>query len=158
MNWKKLEAIFFDFDGVFTDNCVTIDENGIESVRCSRSDGIGLKKIRSLGIDSFIMSTEKNKVVSKRAEKLKIKCFQGIDDKKEKLISEIKKRNISIENVAFMGNDINDLEVMKIVGFPICVNDAYPEIKSISHIITEKKGGYGAVREICDRIYNSWND
>ena len=78
---RKVRIIFFDFDGVFTDNFVYVDSNGVESVRCYRGDGIGIELIKSIGIIPIILSTEKNKVVSKRASKLNITCFQGIQDK-----------------------------------------------------------------------------
>lgn len=152
---KKLQLVIFDFDGVFTDNKVYVNEEGLETVVCDRSDGIGISRLVSGGVKVFIVSTETNKVVTARANKLKIKAFQGVDDKLEFVKSRLILENISPENVAFVGNDINDLKVMKFVGCAICPSDAYPEIIKISRIVSEKKGGNGAVREICDFISNS---
>lgn len=152
---KSLQLVIFDFDGVFTDNKVYVNEEGLETVVCDRSDGIGISRLVSGGVKVFIVSTETNKVVTARANKLKIKAFQGVDDKLEFVKSRLILENISPENVAFVGNDINDLKVMKFVGCAICPSDAYPEIIKISRIVSEKKGGNGAVREICDFISNS---
>ena len=78
----NLKLIVYDFDGVMTDNRVYIDQQGNEMVRVSRADGLGVAEIKKLGIEQIIISTEKNMIVSTRANKLKIQCFQGIDDKK----------------------------------------------------------------------------
>ncbi len=143
-------------DGVFTDNRVIVDQNGKESVICSRSDGIGLSKLRKRGIPMFVLSTETNPVVQKRCEKLKIDCFHGCENKKLFLLEKLNRENIDIKNVMYVGNDINDLECMAIVGYPIGVEDAYPEIKEVACLTLSKKGGYGAVRELCDLIDNNF--
>ena len=153
LNFSKVKLALFDFDGVFTDNNVWVSEDGIESVKCSRSDGIGISRIKSLGVKAAIISTETNSVVLKRAQKLKIECFNSVNDKGN-LVKEIsKKYQIKTENILFLGNDINDLSALSIVGFPIAVSDSHVDI--LNHVvhITERKGGEGAVREICDLIY-----
>ena len=81
----KIRLVAFDFDGVFTDNMVYVFENGTEAVRCSRGDGIGLQKLRDLGIETVIISTESNPVVSARARKLKMRCIQDCADKRKTL-------------------------------------------------------------------------
>jgi YrbI family 3-deoxy-D-manno-octulosonate 8-phosphate phosphatase len=153
--FKTIELVAFDFDGVFTDNYVKVDQNGVESVRCCRSDGIGLAKLRDLGVKLVIISTETNPVVSVRANKLKIDCIQGVEDKAEALNKICSTKEISLKNTAFVGNDINDIPAFRIAGIPIAVKDAYSEI--FKHVIyrTKSKGGKGAVREICDLIYLS---
>lgn len=152
---KNISLVIFDFDGVFTNNKVIVSQNGDESVICDRSDGLGLSLIRSLGIKMLILSTETNLVVSKRAEKLRIQCQQGIDNKLERLIDIAKQYQIPLEKIAFIGNDINDLECLKAVGLPVVVADAYPQVKEIAKIILKKKGGEGAVREFCEYFYNT---
>lgn len=152
---KNIRAIFFDFDGVFTNNQVIVSEDGKESVFCHRSDGLGLQKLKEIGLKMAIISTEANSVVSMRAKKVKIDCHQDCDNKLAKLKSLAKKDNIPLEQVAYVGNDINDIECLTAVGVPIAVADAYPEVTKISKIILTKKGGYGAVREICDKIYDA---
>lgn len=87
MDFKNIKLLVLDFDGVLTNNYVWITEDGLESVRCNRSDGIGLSRLRSLGIQTYIVSTEKNKVVSTRANKLKTPVLQGVEDKKMLFLS-----------------------------------------------------------------------
>ena len=147
---EHIRLIAFDFDGVFTDNMVYVFENGFEAVRCYRSDGIGLKKLAKLGIDSVIISTEANPVVSARARKLKIRCVQDCQDKRTALEKIAKEKRISLAEVAFVGNDINDLPCLKCVALPIVVKDAYWDVVSIALYQTKNPGGHGAVREVCD--------
>ena len=153
-NFSEIEIVFFDFDGVFTDNRVIVNERGEESVLCYRSDGIGLSKLKSLNIPLYIISTEKNPVVIKRSEKLGVKCFNSIEKKDDKVISICNEHGIDLSKAMFMGNDINDLSVLNIVGFPVGVADAFPEILEIIKYKTKKNGGFGAVREICDLIHS----
>lgn len=147
---RKIRLVAFDFDGVFTDNMVYVFENGSEAVRCFRSDGIGLKKLKKLDIETVIISTESNPVVSARARKLKIRCFQNCKNKHETLEGLVKETRISIKEVAFVGNDINDLACLKSVGLPIVVQDAHPDVIPLAAYHTRAKGGFGAVREVCD--------
>jgi YrbI family 3-deoxy-D-manno-octulosonate 8-phosphate phosphatase len=149
---QRVRLIAFDFDGVFTDNMVYVFENGTEAVRCTRGDGIGLQKLRQIGIDTVIISTEANPVVSARARKLKIDCVQNCKDKRGVLEDRIAKMGISLDQVAFVGNDINDLACLTCVGLPIVVRDAHPEVIPVARYQTRNPGGHGAVREVCDLI------
>jgi len=151
---KKIKFIVFDFDGVFTDNRVFINEKGEEAVACWRSDGLGLSKLRKAKIDGMILSTEKNIAVKKRAKKLKLVCVNGVHDKLASLNAEVEKRGLSLEEVAFVGNDINDADCLKASGFPIVVADAHKDIIRLGKYRTKALGGRGAVREICDLIYS----
>ncbi len=147
-----VEAIVFDFDGVFTNNKVIVDENGKESVICNRADGLGIKMLRAKNIPMLILSTEANLVVKMRAQKLNLEVFQGIADKKEALLKLSKEKNINLKNTIYVGNDINDFEAMKMVGFPIAPKDANPSILRIAKYITKSKGGEGVIRELADII------
>lgn len=147
---RKIRLVVFDFDGVFTDNTVYTDEKGHESVRCSRFDGIGLARLRALGIDAFVLSTETNPVVSARCRKLKLPCLQGCSDKLPALQKEIRRRKLTPERVAYVGNDINDTDCLRAVGLPIVVADAHPDVLPLARWKTRTPGGMGAVREICD--------
>ena len=147
---RRIRLIAFDFDGVFTDNMVYVFENGNEAVRCFRSDGIGLQKLKKFGIESVIISTEANPVVSARARKLKMRCIQDCSDKRAALEDIAREKNITLEEIAFVGNDINDLACLECVGLPIAVQDAYPAVLSAARFQTNRPGGHGAVREICD--------
>jgi YrbI family 3-deoxy-D-manno-octulosonate 8-phosphate phosphatase len=147
---RKIRLVAFDFDGVFTDNMVYVLQDGSEAVRCNRSDGIGLQKLKKLGIAAVIISTESNPVVSARAQKLKIRCFQNCEDKRKTLENVTQEFGISLDEVAFVGNDINDQPCLNHVRLPIVVNDAHQDVVSIARYQTRNPGGYGAVREICD--------
>ena len=147
---QKIRLVAFDFDGVFTDNMVYVLQDGSEAVRCTRSDGIGLQKLKKLGIETVIISTEANPVVTARAQKLKIRCYQNCEDKRETLTNVAQEIGISLSEIAFVGNDINDRDCLTCVGFPVVVQDAHPEVIPLAAYRTEADGGHGAVREICD--------
>ena len=148
MNWKNIKLLVYDFDGVMTDNRVLLNENGVESVFVNRSDGLAISKIKKLGLLQIIISTETNPIVLKRAEKLNIECYHGVENKLQTLKDILVLKKINKKNVAYIGNDVNDAEVMNYTAFPIAPADAYPEILSISSYITKAKGGYGVIREI----------
>ena len=146
----RIRLVAFDFDGVFTDNMVYVFEDGSEAVRCFRSDGIGLQKLTRMGIETVIISTESNPVVSARARKLKIQCVQDCEDKRAILEDIAQQKGISLDQVAFVGNDINDLQCLTCVALPIVVQDAHPDVIPVALYQTKRPGGYGAVREVCD--------
>ncbi len=150
----NIKLAIFDFDGVFTDNKVLVSEEGIESVTCCRSDGIGISRIATIGVKSYVVSTETNPVVKVRCKKLKVPVIQGVENKQEAIKSLCKSLNITSEECLFLGNDINDICAFKIVGCPLAVADSYAEIDRYVIYKTKNKGGEGAVREICDLIYN----
>ncbi len=151
----SVRLIAFDFDGVFTDNTVYVTQDGVESVRCWRSDGLGLSRLSSVGVQAFIISTEANPVVSARAQKLNIACKQGIKDKAAAVLATCSELLIPPEQTIFLGNDINDIPAFKCVGLPIAVADAYPDIYPYVLYRTQKPGGMGAVREVCDLVYSA---
>lgn len=150
----NIRLVIFDFDGVFTDNFVWTSQDGIELVRCSRSDGLGLKRLREAGVQSWVLTEEINPVVALRCKKLGIPCIQGLDNKnkKQQLYKLADRFKIPLEQVAYLGNDINDFDCLRAVGVPIVVRDAFPEVAKKAKYQTERKGGEGAVREVCDWI------
>jgi N-acylneuraminate cytidylyltransferase len=147
---SNIDAIAFDFDGVFTDNLVYVMENGDEAVVCNRSDGMGISMLRKSNIALVIISTEKNPVVSVRGAKLNIEVLQGIDDKLPKLQNWASDLGMSMDRVAFVGNDINDVECLRAAGVGIVVADAYPVAVDAADMMLNKNGGHGAVRELAD--------
>lgn len=151
----SVQLVAFDFDGVFTDNTVYVSQEGIESVRCWRSDGLGLARLRDVGVTAFIISTEMNPVVTVRANKLKMPCKQGVADKAAAILETCKELDIDPANTMFVGNDINDIPAFKTVGIPVAVFDAYPEVSPHVLYRTRKPGGLGAVREVCDLIFHA---
>lgn len=149
---KNIKLFLMDFDGVLTDNYVYVDQEGRESVKAYRSDGIGLSKLKLHGIKIAVISTEKNPVVSERCKKLLIDCYQAVENKGELIKSLIKDNNLKASNVLFIGNDINDISAFKEVGIPVGVHDSFNEIDEYIIYKTKKNGGMGAVREVCDLI------
>jgi N-acylneuraminate cytidylyltransferase len=148
----RLEAIAFDFDGVFTNNRVLLLEDGTEGVLCNRSDGLGLAMLRECNLPMKVFSTERNPVVMKRCEKLKIPCAYDLDDKLNELKKWLLEIDATPENVIFIGNDVNDLPCMTFVGCPIAVSDAYQDVKDVSRLVLASPGGSGALRELVDLI------
>ena len=124
----QIELLVYDFDGVMTDNTVYVNEEGNETVS-NRSDGLAISKIKKLSVKQIIISTEKSKVVSARAKKLNIDCFTGIENKESVLKEFCSQNEINLKKVGYVGNDINDLEAMKLVGTTFCPSDSHPKIK-----------------------------
>ena len=149
---RQIEMVVFDFDGVFTDNRVLVMQDGSEAVFCSRADGLGLERLKKIGIQMLVLSKETNPVVQMRCKKLNISCIQGCDNKKGALKDIAAKSGVSLGSIAFVGNDINDLECLQIVGLPACVADSTQEVLDVSLFTTKALGGCGAVREFCDYI------
>lgn len=148
----RIRLLGIDFDGVMTDNNVYVFEDGREAVRCSRLEGYGLRRAAAAGVHCFILSTEANPVVSRRAEKLKIDCVQNCPDKVIAFRKIVQDRGLAMDEAAFIGNDVNDLELLKLVGLPVIVADAHEDLDGLSAFRTRRKGGDGAVRELCDAI------
>lgn len=165
-SYKQINSLVMDFDGVFTNNIVYTDQNGNESVSCNRSDGLGFNmlerflKIKNYKINYFILSTEKNPVVMKRAEKLNIKCYQGINSKLDFIKNYLNKRFgediFSREGVVYLGNDLNDIKAMKYCGYKVCPNDAHNHVKEISNLILKSNGGEGCLRELIEILLSHW--
>lgn len=149
---SRVEGIAFDFDGVFTDDRVAVDENGAESVQCSRRDGMGIEMLRAAGIPMVVISKERNPVVARRCEKLQLCYLQGCDDKINALKSWIVEHRLDVRNVVFVGNDVNDLECMAFAGYSACPADADPRVKSSASMLLRSPGGKGAIRELAETI------
>ena len=151
---KKIELIMLDFDGVVTDNRVWTDQDGRETVAAYRSDSILIKDLREKGIDVMILSSEVNPVVAARAKKMGVDAVHGmgLQDKGRVMRDILEKKDIKAENVIFVGNDLNDLSCFEIAGWSVAVADAYPEVIQAADFVLSKKGGHGAVRELCELI------
>ena len=162
MKYKKIHTIAFDFDGVFTNNKVIFDQNGKESVICNRADSLGINLLKSyisinnLDVDFFIISSENNKVVSKRANKMKIKANIGIKNKLEfierYLIKKLKYEKNIYSGLIYIGNDLNDLPIILKSGISFAPKDAHDLIKKNVTKVFNKKGGDGFVRLVIEHI------
>ena len=151
----QLKLLVLDFDGVLTDNRVLVSEDGRESVLCHRGDSLGLGLLKAAGIEVVVLSKEKNPVVAARCRKLGIEYIQGCDDKLTVLKQKAESGKLKPEEIAYVGNDVNDVECLKWVGLPIAVADSVPQVKAAAKWITAKPGGHGAVREVCDLLLNN---
>jgi 3-deoxy-D-manno-octulosonate 8-phosphate phosphatase (KDO 8-P phosphatase) len=149
---ERIRLAVFDFDGVFTDNRVWVNERGEELLAFTRSDGLGLRRLDEVGVRYLIVSMEQNPIVGARAQKLRADCVQGVDDK----LAVVRERaGEPLENVAYVGNDINDAECLRSVGLPVVPADAWPEVKSLARWVLSRPGGAGCVREFCDAVWKA---
>lgn len=149
---ETIEAIVFDFDGVFTDNRVIVFEDGREAVLCNRGDGMGIPLLESKPVKLLVLSTEKNSVVAARCKKLNIECINGVDNKLDELISWQKKNSILLANTIYVGNDINDSMCLQTVGCGIVPADAHPSVKPLAQIVLDHAGGLGVIREVVELV------
>ena len=152
INKNNIDLFIYDFDGVMTNNCAIVFQDGTEAFMVNRADGLGVDYIRRAGISQMILSTESNPVVQARAKKLNIEVIQNCDNKKEALQKICKDKGLDLSKVVFVGNDLNDLEAMKIVGYPVAPADAHPFVLEIATLVTKAKGGEGVIRELYDII------
>jgi YrbI family 3-deoxy-D-manno-octulosonate 8-phosphate phosphatase len=152
---REIGLVVLDFDGVFTDNRVWVNERGEESVACWRGDGIGLRRLDEAGVPYVIVSTEPNAVVARRAEKLRARCVHGVDDKLGVVRDEADAVGVPLERVAYVGNDVNDAACLEAVGLPVVPADAWPEVVPLARWVLERPGGHGCVRELCDAVWRA---
>ncbi|MBP7032449.1 MAG: acylneuraminate cytidylyltransferase [Anaerolineaceae bacterium] len=149
----RVRLLLMDFDGVLSDDLVFTDQDGRESVRCSRSDGFGLSLLREkTDIQAAVLSREENPVVSARCRKLKLEVFQGVKQKDQALKDLIAERGWNPAEILYIGNDLPDLAVLPLVGFFAAPADAHPEVLRRADLTLKHKGGRGAVRELCERL------
>ncbi|OYO07439.1 acylneuraminate cytidylyltransferase [Enemella evansiae] len=145
-------AVITDFDGVHTPDTAYLGQDGHESVRVSRSDGMGVSLLRRAGIPLLILSRERNPVVTARAAKLGVEVLQAVDDKSRAVREWAEGAGIPLQRIAYAGNDVNDLGPMSLVGWPVAVADAHPQVRSRARVVLQHNGGEGAVRELCERV------
>lgn len=148
----RLRAVALDFDGVFTDNKVMVFDDGRESVLCSRSDGWGLAALRDAGWPLIVISSETNPVVAARCRKLGIDCVQGVPDKVATLVSWLASQGIPAKETLYLGNDVNDIPCLRLVGVPAVVADSHPKARRLAALVLANQGGDGALRELADLI------
>jgi 3-deoxy-D-manno-octulosonate 8-phosphate phosphatase (KDO 8-P phosphatase) len=148
---ERVRMAVFDFDGVFTDNRVWVNERGEEMLAFSRSDGLGLRRLDEIGVQYLIVSMEESPIVAARARKLNADCVQGVHDK----LAVLRERVGQLDEVAYVGNDINDADCLRAVGLPVVPADAWPEVKPLARWVLSRGGGMGCVREFCDAVWEA---
>lgn len=150
---KHIKLVILDVDGVMTDGRIVIDDNGVETRNFDIKDGMGVIVLAMSGIEVAIITSKKSGAVRHRAEELKIKRFyEGIRKKVEPYEEMLKELNITDAEVAYVGDDLVDLSMMKRVGLPIAVGDAVEDVKRCAAYVTQARGGHGAVREVAELI------
>ena len=152
---QRIRLAVFDFDGVFTDNRVWVNERGEESLAFSRSDGLGLRRLDEVGVEYLIVSLEENPIVGARARKLRADCVQGVEDKLSVLRERVERLGLALEDTAYVGNDVNDAECLSAVGVPVVPADAWPEVRPLARWVLSRPGGAGCVREFCDGVWEA---
>jgi 3-deoxy-D-manno-octulosonate 8-phosphate phosphatase (KDO 8-P phosphatase) len=153
---KNIKAIFFDIDGVLSDGKIIYDESGKEIKNFSVKDGYIIKHLKKVGIIVGAISGRDSGATQKRCAELKLDfCHQGIVDKASTFEKLVKHYNLKSKEVAFIGDDINDLCVFKLAGFSICPADTFKYIKERTDLTTYAKGGEGVLREVADLVLAS---
>ncbi len=158
---NQITTFIFDVDGVLTDGTVTVTTDGEMLRTMNIKDGYALKTAVDKGYSVCIISGGSNEGVRKRLENLGLTdVYLGVQNKIEQLNDYLEKHDLKLENALYMGDDIPDYPVMKLVGLPCCPQDAVPEIKAISKYISHKNGGKGAVRDVIEqvlKVQGKWN-
>ncbi len=155
---ERIKLLVMDVDGTLTDGTVLYSKNGEELKRFSIIDGMGVELLRRAGIEAAIITSENSAIVTARAAKLKIKkIILGSRDKKRALTDLSEKMNLDLENIAYIGDDVNDYYALQTAGVGACPHNSSKEVKYVCDYICQSKGGEGAVREFAELILLSQN-
>lgn len=152
MDFSQIKLIAMDVDGVLTDGGMYYFENGGEAKKFSARDGMAIKLIKEKGIKVVFITQENTMIVERRAKKLGVLVIQGVEDKVVELKKLCSELNTGFGEVAYVGDDVNDIRALGIVGIAICPRDAVEEVRKICHIVTDAKGGEGVIREVYERF------
>lgn len=147
-NSKIPKILFTDFDGCLTDDRVWLNQEGEEFIAANRKDGLAVKRLKNLGIQVVIASMETNKVVLARGNKIGVDVLQGLADKAEAIEQYLKQKNLSWNDIWYVGNDINDLGAIERASLSLCPADAVKKIRKTVDVVLKTKGGYGILEEI----------
>ena len=155
---KKIKLILTDVDGVLTDGCMYYSSSGEELKKFHTRDGMAVELLLQKNIKTIIITKEKSKIVISRAKRIKVvKVYSGVKQK-DKILNQIcTKFKVTPDETTFIGDDVNDEKIMKLVGLSFAPSDATQTIKNIADIITNAKGGQGVLREVTDKILLSQN-
>lgn len=155
---KKIKCLVTDVDGVMTDGLLFIDNNGNELKAFNVQDGMGLKLLMAAGIDVAVITTSKNKVIDHRMAQLGVEhYFKGQVDKRKAFAELHKRLGYALEEIAYIGDDLPDLPIIRQVGLGVAVANAVSQVKEYAVWQTENSGGQGAVRELCELILTAQN-
>src|SRR3989441_6851627 len=150
---KRVRLVAMDVDGVLTDAGMYYSESGEELKKFNTRDGMGIKLLQAAGLVTALITMEETKLVTRRAEKLAIpEVHQGARDKLAVMREMVARHGLTLQQVAYIGDDVNDLEVLNAVGFSAAPADALPAVRNAVDYVCRQKGGEGAVREVADLI------
>ena len=153
---RRIKVLILDVDGVLTDGSIIYSDNGVEIKSFNVKDGLGIRLVQKAGIKIFIVTGRRSKALYRRCNDLGIKdIFDGVSDKAAVLDRILEQTGVSPKEIAFMGDDLPDLPLMKKVGLSIAVADAHETVKKEAAMITGLIGGAGAVREVCEIILHA---
>ncbi len=153
----KPKILFTDFDGCLTDDRVWLNQDGEEFVAANRKDGLAVKWLKNLGIQVVITSTETNKVVQARGNKMGVEVLQGLSDKASSIEQYLNQNNLSWEDIWYLGNDVNDLGAIRKAKFSICPSDAVKAVRKEVDLKLKTKGGYGVLSELATLLESQVN-
>jgi YrbI family 3-deoxy-D-manno-octulosonate 8-phosphate phosphatase len=153
----KIRVVVSDIDGVWTDGGMYYSEHGDELKKFNTRDGMGAELLRQAGIPLVMLTTEETEIVAWRARKLKLEdsLYQGVRNKAAKIREIAERYDVELEEIAYIADDINDLEAMRSCGFRATVADGLKSLKEIAHYICNARGGEGALRELVELIVES---
>ena len=153
---SKIKLLVFDVDGVMTDGSITYDENGIEYKTFNAKDGHGLAKMIRNGFMTAVITGRRNGTVDRRAEDLRFtEIYQGVKNKLPILEGIMQKYELTFDEVSYMGDDEPDIPILEKVGISACPADAVENVKKVCNFVSSKDGGKGAVRELCDFVFDN---
>jgi YrbI family 3-deoxy-D-manno-octulosonate 8-phosphate phosphatase len=151
-NTKLPKILFTDFDGCLTDDCVWLNQDGEEFVMANRKDGLAVKRLKKLGIQVVIASTETNKVVLARGNKMGVEVLQGLADKAEEIEQYLNQKNLTWNDIWYIGNDVNDLGAIERANLSLCPADAVKKVRKTVDIVLKTNGGRGILSEIATEL------
>jgi 3-deoxy-D-manno-octulosonate 8-phosphate phosphatase (KDO 8-P phosphatase) len=156
---NKIKLVLSDIDGVWTDGGMYYDQTGNEWKKFNTYDSGGVLLCHKMSVPVGIITGENTEIVKRRAEKLKVDyLFQGVENKLNIALKLINELNISLNEVAYIGDDIIDIELLKAAGLSACPDNTFQPVKDIVHYITKRKGGDGAFREFTEYIFGAYNN
>jgi N-acylneuraminate cytidylyltransferase len=151
-NQEIPKVIFTDFDGCLTDDRVWLNQDGEEFIAANRKDGLAVKRLKNLGIQVVIASTETNKVVLARGSKMGVEVLQGLGDKAEAIEKYLKQRNLTWNDVWYIVNDVNDLGAIEGANLSLCPADAVKKVRKTVDVVLMTNGGRGILSEIATEL------
>jgi N-acylneuraminate cytidylyltransferase len=151
-NYKIPKILFTDFDGCLTDDRVWLNQEGEEFVAANRKDGLAVKRLKNLGIQVVIASTEANKVVIARGNKMGVDVLQGLADKAESIAQYLQQKSLTWNDAWYIGNDVNDLGAIERANLSLCPADAIKKVRKTVDVVLKTNGGRGILSEIATEL------